>query len=106
MNVDVNVALELRSLRHEIAQWNAAHPDEQIGVSEMPAAQTPTVGLLKHVSALRRSLEEHERALPGGVFNAERIEVNVTATVLRTPSAVTLDENEYNCAIRPTSRIR
>jgi hypothetical protein len=62
-STDADITLELRSLHHEIAQWNAAHPDEQIDVPEMATAQTSTAGVLKHVSELRRALEEHEKGL-------------------------------------------
>ncbi|HYO80925.1 MAG TPA: TonB-dependent receptor [Bryobacteraceae bacterium] len=86
---------ELQSLHREIAAWNAGRPDARVDLPEPPSELTNLSALQGHIAALRRGVEAAERARPGSAFYAGRVELNVTATPLQFPTAVTLDEAEY-----------
>lgn len=91
---DTGVAAELRGLYREIANW-AASASPQIDVPKPPEGQPAHDALVQYARDLRKILEDAERNRPGGAFQLGRIEVNVNATALQVPTAVTLEESDY-----------
>ncbi len=86
---------DLRSLHGEISRRLSGRPDSGFKLPEFPGGAPDRMALAQYASKLRAALEEAERNRPGGVFNAGRIEVNVTASAAQVPTAASLDESEY-----------
>ena len=98
-------AIEVRLRRGEdvaVAAADVRALHREIEAAAAPGATVPALpasgerdNWLATASALRRYLEDAERAQPGGAFHLGRVEVNVTADATQVPTAATLDENDY-----------